>query len=577
MIKKTRNRLRPILLVLAISILFLLFWVIARHIIEPFLFGGYTIIQLILFGVIFACLLCLGKFFWIKLDNARRYILVGCVVLLLTSIYYITMTSLNDQDGQRNFYPALADAFAHGQFHLIPLPSPELLALPDQYAPVDAPGKIWDALLFDGKYYFYFGPIPAIILLMVNGLFGTIAGNAFLMDLFLSLCALMVFLIIYRIWQRKYQEVSWKVPMLCFMTVVLSFPVLWLVGRPSVYEAAISGGQAFLLTGLYLLLLAFDEGKRRNLLLIGAGIAMGLAVGARWSLAVPVILLSILVLVLLFVPRSKINEFLKPVVAYFLPLTLLALCYGYYNFARFGSPFEFGGQFQLMGWGKATDYNSFSFKYLKNNLILYGVIPPSDLSYQYPFITFAGTRDQVAHIYSIYGVMADPQHGYDNSDKFSAIIWLAPLSLAALIPVVGLIKNISGFKLREVTKLSFIEWLGDKDQLYSILFFLAAFGGGIPLLLFFGTTMRYHMDYFPAVGLLAANGILYIFMKKISHTNLVFIKSLFFSFAVYTMVLGVVASITADQYLFAATSPQVIDNLNAVIKICLGIFSQVKL
>ena len=51
MLEKTRKPQRAILLLLGSSLLFFILWALARHLVEPFLFPGYTIIQLIVVGM----------------------------------------------------------------------------------------------------------------------------------------------------------------------------------------------------------------------------------------------------------------------------------------------------------------------------------------------------------------------------------------------------------------------------------------------------------------------------------------------------------------------------------------------
>src|ERR1700722_19964976 len=56
-------------------------------------------------------------------------------------------------------YSAEAAGFLHGQLDLRIRPKPKLLALPNPYDPaVDQQYALRDAVLFNGKYYYYWGP-----------------------------------------------------------------------------------------------------------------------------------------------------------------------------------------------------------------------------------------------------------------------------------------------------------------------------------------------------------------------------------------------------------------------------------
>src|SRR5437868_9122634 len=59
----------------------------------------------------------------------------------------------------------LADAFRPGQASLLVQPKPELLALKNPYdAKANRDLRLHDAVLYHGKYYLYWGPLPALLL-----------------------------------------------------------------------------------------------------------------------------------------------------------------------------------------------------------------------------------------------------------------------------------------------------------------------------------------------------------------------------------------------------------------------------
>jgi hypothetical protein len=70
-------------------------------------------------------------------------------------------------------YEYLAEGFARGHTYLSVDPDPELLALRDPYdSNANTGHKLWDASLYRGKYYLYFGPAPAVLMMawrMVTG------------------------------------------------------------------------------------------------------------------------------------------------------------------------------------------------------------------------------------------------------------------------------------------------------------------------------------------------------------------------------------------------------------------------
>ena len=59
----------------------------------------------------------------------------------------------------------MGNGFLQGHVYLAVKPAPELLALANPRDPVaNAPYRLQDASLYKGRYYAYFGPIPALTL-----------------------------------------------------------------------------------------------------------------------------------------------------------------------------------------------------------------------------------------------------------------------------------------------------------------------------------------------------------------------------------------------------------------------------
>src|SRR5580698_3740741 len=63
-------------------------------------------------------------------------------------------------------YEYLVDGFLAGHTSLSVKPDPALLALADPYSPSqNGPWRLWDASLYQGRFYLYFGPTPVLLLL----------------------------------------------------------------------------------------------------------------------------------------------------------------------------------------------------------------------------------------------------------------------------------------------------------------------------------------------------------------------------------------------------------------------------
>ena len=164
---------------------------------------------------------------------------------------------------------------------------PELLALDDPYDPAqNAPWRLHDASLYDGRYYLYFGPTPVVLVYLPLRLVGVDASEALAAATlgfagFLFALALMRFLI-----DRYRPRTSLATQVVAALLLGLANVVPFLLRRPAVYEVAIAGGYACLMAGLHLTLTAVLRDRPSLWRLAAGSLALGLAVGARPNLIV---------------------------------------------------------------------------------------------------------------------------------------------------------------------------------------------------------------------------------------------------------------------------------------------------
>jgi hypothetical protein len=114
--------------------------------------------QPMLFGRITACLTAFGILVAVALTLLYQYDRSGALVSNFLSHSGNQITK------------ELVDAFSAGQVSLLEQPSKELLALENPYdwSQRTAAGVsyLWDHLLFDGKYYSYYGVAPVLLLFL---------------------------------------------------------------------------------------------------------------------------------------------------------------------------------------------------------------------------------------------------------------------------------------------------------------------------------------------------------------------------------------------------------------------------
>jgi hypothetical protein len=253
-------------------------------------------------------------------------------------------------------YNLLAQALTRGQLHLLVEPSPELFRVADPYEPGrNANVRLHDASLYRGRYYYYFGVVPAVVAFCPWRLAGLgdlpepAAALAFGLGAFVLSA-----LVLLRLVRAHLPPPS--APFLFGALLALgAFNLLpFLLRSPRVYEVAIAAGLFFSTAAALSFLRASEGGGLASLALGGA--CLGLAVGCRPN----VVVLAAALPLLAWRPgapetgdpggagRAR-RPILAPAAAVGAPLALVLLLLGLYNHARFDSGTEFGASYQLIG------------------------------------------------------------------------------------------------------------------------------------------------------------------------------------------------------------------------------------
>ncbi len=242
------------------------------------------------------------------------------------------------------YYNFLGRAFANGHTYLEIEPKPELLALPNPWDPrVPDELKLFDAVLYNRRYYLYHGAGPAVLLFAPWRLLtGRDLPENF--ALFLMCFGGWIFSAfaargLLRMAGADPGPVVWTL-----LLVALAFcqGVPFLLNRVWVYEIAIGGGYLFVSGGIYFLVRAWGSGRTRDLVL--AGFLFGCAISCRPHLG---LIGAVAVAMLLW--RFRQRGF-----AAILPFAAVGLMVCGYNLARFGNPLEFGNNHLLGGAHQTT-------------------------------------------------------------------------------------------------------------------------------------------------------------------------------------------------------------------------------
>ena len=328
-----------------------------------------------------------SKLWKIKLNTSstiqRLYLIASwtpfIIIALATIIWNLRNATPMHFDTAGNYaydfdqYAHTADALAKGQVHLnLPVPH-ELTTLPNPYDPMarnnllnhSVPHMYWDYAYYKGHWYSYFGVLPAVLLFLPYRLITSIwiPGGAMLPTTVATFVFLIAFLIagsllVIRIIENTVKNASLGTVSISLALFFISANTVYLWFRTSFYSVPMAASLFFTSLGLWFYLGAFGNSKTnsfRNIALGSFFIALNL--GCR-----PTFVITILFAIPAIYPilKKSFNNIIKNhekpeslrcilqyCSAWILPAALTAIPFGLYNLLRFGSPLNFGNEYQI--------------------------------------------------------------------------------------------------------------------------------------------------------------------------------------------------------------------------------------
>ncbi len=207
----------------------------------------------------------------------------------------------------------------------------------------------WDVSFFNGHYYVYFGIVPLLIMyLPFRAFFNAPFPSAIGIIAFASLFALGVFKLLGFLCEKYFKNVSLGVYLLTSLSFINCCGAMFLVKRPDFYSIPIITAMSFVIWGIYFWLKGKNSKKNQSVYYTLGSFCCALAVGCR-----PQSVLMCAVALPLFWEyffKDKMlfkKEGIKNIIALGVPFIIVASGVMYYNFIRFGSPFDFGSGYNL--------------------------------------------------------------------------------------------------------------------------------------------------------------------------------------------------------------------------------------
>jgi hypothetical protein len=279
--------------------------------------------------------------------SVRWMALVTIVMGSLTAWWLVTAGTMNDFSHTTYYYDRLAGGFSHGQLSLLEEPDARLadLSNPYDYRERGEIPVIWDASYYQGRYYLYWGPVPALLICVIKPFTSLPVGDLSLVLFFVIGCMAVQTWLLVLIHRRWFAHLPAGLAIPPLLAGTFCVTLLWQLPRPSIYEAAITGGQFFWLLSLTFIFLGFDSEKGRVGRLILAGLCLAAAIGCRANLLVQTAALLTCLLYLYFRRPAWRRDLFFGGATFALGMAVL----GWYNLARFGSILETGYSYQFTG------------------------------------------------------------------------------------------------------------------------------------------------------------------------------------------------------------------------------------
>ncbi len=367
---------------------------------------------------------------------------LGAVAITLLSMYDQTgtlSTGWKNTSGNQ-ITQELVDAFRAGQVSLLDEPSEELLAMENPYdwsaRRAEGVSAKWDHLLYDGKYYSYYGIAPVLLLFLpynlITGYYFPTAEAVLLFGVVGMIFLVLLFLEFAKIFCRKIPN-SMLVSTLLILLV--SCGVWYNFVYDNFYEIAQASGFCFTAGGFYFLLKSrvIGEGRIRYRYIALSTVLFSFSVLCRPTLAVYCFVACLFLAFGLLKHRRDIAELstltgkrtpkkpesvrgatVKYLLAALLPFVLIGGVQMAYNYARFGSIMDFGIQYSLT-------INDFTRSQYHTDFVMIGI-------YNFLF-AFPHIKPEFPYVASNFSTLSTNGYYYVANRNAVGILWRALPSL----------------------------------------------------------------------------------------------------------------------------------------------------
>lgn len=479
------------------------------------------------------------------------------IISLSYAVWFVSYGEFPEFNPLYNHFSELGQAFLKGQVYLLQEPSPELRNLAD---PHDAVGSdipfLWDASYYQGKYYVYWGPVPATYYMIWTAITHKSAPDQ--LGILLPFAGIGITWTIFLYLLRKHYFPNAPLLSIGLFTIIatLNPPFLQLLSRPMVYEISILSGQFFLLLSIFFIFLFIL--KRARWLLFISGIMMGLAILSRYNLLISVVIEVLFVASFLWFSRKdrkiviwKQKHLCLTFLSLVIPLFLSSIFLFWYNSVRFDNPFETGIRYQLTNPVPGSRY--YAPQFIATNAYLY-LFKPVSWTLTFPFV-----KVEPFDLNSL-PAWAAAKPGKQFDPDFFGLLHSSPVFGFGIICLFGLAflikkqeKNRTKNFLPERFSIHFFTWMALITGISQMAF----------LMIYYYSALRFSSDYF-LLFMLAFVFIWWDLDQRISSVKVyrIFFWGILSYLVIQTSLIGIFSGFSIHPYLFLLNNPELYNQIS---------------
>lgn len=291
---------------------------------------------------------------WKMAERFAIYLLLNISILIMVWFNYYNYSSIPSV--RQDFYSKdFVKALSKGQLYLDLEPSKKLTDLDNPYdyalrvenEVYRNQHYIWDAALYNGHFYAYFGVLPAITIMVPFHLIThKYLPSGYLVAFFTVLTMAGLTLLLIHIYKKYFEKVKFKYFFACLAMLLWGTFLTWINIAPRFYELAAVSGMAFVVWGIYLILSCPKEDAISYKRLTCGCLSMALAVACRPTMLLTSLVIAPFLLKIIF-KDFKEKKVIKSLASIVVPYALVGIALMIYNYLRFDNPFEFGINYQL--------------------------------------------------------------------------------------------------------------------------------------------------------------------------------------------------------------------------------------